>query len=156
MVGDLALLVLAWPLALLGCLFVVTGALGLVRMPDLYTRLHASSLTDTGGTLLIGLALLLHATFAYGSALVAIKIVLVLAFTLYTAPTASHALAKTALLSGHVPVGAPGEPDLLDSPEAARRIARSRPDRDGENPPGQAADGAVAAGAAPDPAGRGT
>ena len=154
--GELLLAALAWPLALLGSLFVVSGALGLVRLPDLYTRLHAASLTDTGGTILIVLAMLLHASLAYQSPMVAIKLVLILAFTLYTAPTASHALAKTALLSGHVPVGAPGEPDLLDSPEAARRIARSRPDRDGENPPGQAADGAVAAGAAPDPAGRGT
>lgn len=126
--GDLVLLVLAWPLALVGCVFIVTGAVGLLRMPDLYTRLHASSLTDTGGTILIVLALLVVAIVEYaGSPLVAIKLVLVLAFTLYTAPTASHALAKTALLSGLVPAGRDGNP-LLDSPEEAKRIARSRPE----------------------------
>ena len=125
--GELLLGVLAWPLALVGSALVVVGALGMVRLPDLYTRLHASSLTDTGGTILLVAAMLLHAVFVYQSPLVALKLLLVLAFTLYTAPTASHALAKTALLSGHVPVAADGTP-LLDSPEAARRIARSRPD----------------------------
>ena len=123
--GEALLAVLSWPLAAVGCLFVVTGAIGLVRLPDLYTRLHAASLTDTGGTILIVAAMLLHATFAYASPMVAIKLLFILAFTLYTAPTASHALAKTALLAGRVPVGADGAP-LLDSPEAARRIARSR------------------------------
>ena len=123
--GEIVLAALSWPLATVGCLFVVTGAIGLVRFPDFYTRLHASSLTDTGGTILIIAAMLLHAVFEYGSAMVSIKLLLVLAFTLYTAPTASHALAKTALLAGRVPIDADGAP-LLDSPEAARRIARSR------------------------------
>ena len=51
--GDFLVGLVAWPLAALGCLFVVSGAIGLVRLPDLYTRLHAASVTDTGGTLLI-------------------------------------------------------------------------------------------------------
>ena len=151
--SDLALLVLAWPLALVGCLFVVTGAIGLVRMPDLYTRLHASSLTDTGGTILIVASLLVHAVVEYaGSPLVAIKLVLVLVFTLYTAPTASHALAKTALLSGLVPAGRDREP-LLDSPAAARRIARSRPEPDDgvDDPPERDRDGAGDDGRGGDP-----
>lgn len=128
--GDLLLGLAAWPLALAGCLFVVTGAIGLVRLPDLYTRLHAASLTDTGGTILIVGALLLHAVFDEASAMVAIKLVLILVFTLYTAPTASHALAKTALLSGLVPLGADRRP-LLASSDEARRLARSRRDPDG-------------------------
>lgn len=124
---DWVVALLAWPLALAGSFFVVVGAIGLVRMPDLYTRLHASSLTDTGGTILLIAAMLVHSILVYASPMITIKLLLVLAFTLYTAPTASHALAKTALLSGLVPVGRGGEP-LLDSPEAAKRIARSRPD----------------------------
>jgi len=123
--GDFLVGLVAWPLAALGCLFVVSGAIGLVRLPDLYTRLHAASVTDTGGTLLIAAALLLHAVFTFADPMVAIKLVLIVGFTLFTAPTASHALAKTAMLVGQVPVDADGRP-LLDSPGEASRLARSR------------------------------
>lgn len=114
-----------WPLALIGCVFVVSGAIGLVRMPDLYTRLHTASVTDTGGTLLIVLALLVHAIFTFADPMAAIKLLLIAGFTLFTAPTASHALAKAALLSGCVPVDEGGKP-LVDSAEAASMLARSR------------------------------
>jgi len=122
---DFIVQLISWALMLTGCVFVVSGAIGLVRMPDLYTRLHATSLTDTGGTIFIGLALLVQAVFVFGNSMAAIKVLLVLFFTLFTAPTASHALAKTALLSGHVPVDNDGKP-LLDSAEQATQMARSR------------------------------
>ncbi|NND92296.1 MAG: monovalent cation/H+ antiporter subunit G [Granulosicoccus sp.] len=117
---------ISWILMLIGCVFIVSGAVGLIRMPDLYTRLHAASLTDTGGTIIISLALILQSVFVFGSAMAAIKVMLILFFTLFTAPTASHALAKTALLCGQVPVGTDGKP-ILDSPEEATLLARSRP-----------------------------
>jgi len=94
-------------------------------MPDLYTRLHAASLTDTGGTLLIGAALMLQALFVFDNNMAAIKLSLIMFFTLFTSPTSSHALAKTALLSGQVPVDADGNP-LLESSEKASQLARSR------------------------------
>ncbi len=124
---ELLLGVLAWPLAILGMIFLIAGAVGMTRLPDLYTRLHAASVTDTGGTLVIGLVLLLYAVFVYGSAMVAIKLLLIMGFTLFTAPTASHVLAKAALLSGLVPVDGKGEP-LLESSEQATQLGRSRPD----------------------------
>ncbi len=116
---------LSWLLILTGCVFIISGAIGLVRMPDLYTRLHAASVTDTGGAIFIVLGLLLQALFVFDNPMAAIKVVLVLFFTLFTAPTASHALAKTALLSGQVPTDENGEP-ILDSPETAQKLARSR------------------------------
>ena len=119
----------SWALVLGGCVFIVAGGGGLLRLPDLYARLHAASVTDTGGAIVLTLGLLLQAVFVFGSAMAAIKLVLILFFTLFTAPTASHALAKTALLSGQVPVGADGEP-LLDSSATASRLARSRPEPD--------------------------
>ena len=125
---DWLVWLVSWALVRGGCLFIVAGGIGLVRLPDLYTRLHAASATDTGGAILLSLGLLMQAVFVFGSAMAAIKVVLILFFTLFTAPTASHALAKTALLSGQVPVGADGKP-ILDSPETASRMARSRPDR---------------------------
>lgn len=123
---DWLIWLVSWGLMLIGCVFVISGAVGLIRMPDLYTRLHASSLTDTGGAIMISLALLIQAIFVFGDAMAAVKVTLILFFTLFTSPTASHALAKTALLSGQVPTDADGKP-ILDSPEEATLLARSRP-----------------------------
>lgn len=117
---------ISWILMLIGCVFVVSGAVGLIRMPDLYTRLHAASLTDTGGAIVISLALILQAGFEFDNTMAAIKVMLILFFTLFTAPTASHALAKTALLCGQVPLDVNGKP-ILESPEEATLLARSRP-----------------------------
>ena len=125
---DLLIHLASWALTLVACVFIIAGAVGLVRLPDLYSRLHAASVTDTGGTIFLVAALALQAVFVFGDAMAAIKVVLIMFFTLFTSPTASHALAKTALLSGHVPVDRDGKP-LLDSPEEASRMARSRPDR---------------------------
>lgn len=119
---------LSWLLILTGCVFIITGAVGLIRMPDLYTRLHAASVTDTGGAIFVILGLLLQALFVFENPMAAIKVVLVLFFTLFTAPTASHALAKTALLSGHVPTDENGKP-IVESPEIAQKMARSRLDK---------------------------
>lgn len=124
---DILITLVSWPVALAGIVFMVAGAIGVVRLPDLYTRLHAASVTDTGATLLIGLVLLFHAVFVFGSAMAAIKMVLIVGFTLFTAPTASHVLAKTALLTGLVPLGRDGR-GLLASSEEATQLARSRPD----------------------------
>ncbi len=123
---DLLILLVSWALMIVGCVFVVSGAVALVRMPDLYTRLHGASLTDTGGTLVIGLALIIQALFVFDNSMAAVKMGLILLFTLFTSPTASHALAKTALLCGQVPLDAKGNP-LLDGPEQASLLARSRP-----------------------------
>jgi len=125
---DFLVALLSWILILGGCIFIIAGGIGLNRFPDLYTRLHAASVTDTGGTILLSLGLIIQAIFVFGSAMAAIKVVLILFFTLFTSPTASHALAKTALLSGHVPMDEKGKP-ILESPEAATRLARSRPDK---------------------------
>lgn len=123
---DILVMVVSGILMIIGCVFVISGAVGLVRMPDLYTRLHAASLTDTGGTIVIGLALIIQALFVFDDNMAAIKMGLIVLFTLFTSPTSSHALAKTALLSGHVPMGGDGKA-LLDSAEEATQLARSRP-----------------------------
>jgi len=125
---DWLIWAVSWLLILTGCVFIVSGGIGLIRMPDLYTRLHAASVTDTGGSIFIVLGLLLQAVFVFENPMAAIKVVLVLFFTLFTSPTASHALAKTALLSGHIPTDENGEP-ILDSPEKAQMLARSRPEK---------------------------
>jgi len=123
---DILIHIISSILMLVGIVFVVSGAVALLRMPDLYTRLHGASLTDTGGTLFIGAALILQAVFIFDNNMAAVKLALIMFFTLFTSPTSSHALAKTALLSGHVPVDCDGKP-LLESSEHATKMARSRP-----------------------------
>ncbi|MCB1757325.1 MAG: monovalent cation/H(+) antiporter subunit G [Gammaproteobacteria bacterium] len=87
---------LSWILLTLGGLFVFTGGLGALRMPDLYTRMHAASLTDSMGATLILFGITLQA----GMSLATIKLIAILLFLLLTSPTSSNALASAALLAG--------------------------------------------------------
>lgn len=75
-----------------GCFFVVSGAVGLLRFPDFYSRMHAAGVTDTLATFLIIGGLMLAA----GWGLALFKLGLILLFIFFTSPTASHALAKAA------------------------------------------------------------
>jgi multicomponent Na+:H+ antiporter subunit G len=76
-----------------GGFFGIVGGIGLLRFPDLFSRFHAAGVTDTLGAGLILIGLMLQA----GWSLITIKLVLILAFGLFTSPTATHALAKAAL-----------------------------------------------------------
>jgi len=98
-----ALDILSWILIVLGGFFCVTGAVGLLRFPDFYTRVHAGGITDTLGATLTLTGLLLQAeTFAVAVKLVTIGIVLHV-----TIPTGTHALVKAAHSRG---VRVPSEP----------------------------------------------
>jgi len=90
-------------LIFIGVVFLFGGALGLLRMPDLYTRIHAASLIDTGGMICIILGLLLQNIFFFENIIAGSKLILLLVFIAFTAPTASHAIAKMALMAGLVP-----------------------------------------------------
>ncbi len=87
---------LSWVLLLSGAFFGLTGAFGLFRFPDFFTRVHAASVTDSMACLLIIGGLVLQAGFT----LVAVKLLFILLFLLVTSPTASHALAKAARHGG--------------------------------------------------------
>ena len=76
-----------------GGLLIIVGGVGMLRFPDLYTRMHAASVTDTGGAGLVLFGLMLQG----GLSLVTVKLVLILWFLLFTGPVASHVLAKAAL-----------------------------------------------------------
>ncbi|WP_394132360.1 monovalent cation/H(+) antiporter subunit G [Shewanella maritima] len=80
----------------LGAFFSLTGAVGLFKFPDFFTRVHAASVTDTIATILIFGGLILLTDFD----LVTIKLAFILVFLLLTGPTASHALAKSARHGG--------------------------------------------------------
>jgi multicomponent Na+:H+ antiporter subunit G len=92
--------VLSWVLILSGSVFVVIGGIGLLRLPDFYTRIHAAGITDTLGSWLIVGGLALHEGFTLTTA----KLVMLLFLLLLTSPLASHALAKAAYLRGLDPL----------------------------------------------------
>ncbi len=89
MVWDL----LSWISILGGLFFIVVGSIGVLRFPDVYTRLHAAGMTDTmgAGFLLVGLS------FQEGLTLITVRLLMIWAFLLFTSPIATHALARAAL-----------------------------------------------------------
>lgn len=96
---DLIVDILSWVLLVLGSGFVLIGGIGALRLPNFYARMHAASLTDTMGTILIIAGIMLQA----GWSLATIKLIAILMFMLLTGPTATYALANAALLSGMKP-----------------------------------------------------
>jgi multicomponent Na+:H+ antiporter subunit G len=82
-----------------GGAFVVIGAVGLIRMPDIFTRLQATSVGDTFGAGLMLLGMMVIA----GVSLVTLKLLFLLLFLWFAGPVATHALARAALLAGVKP-----------------------------------------------------
>jgi len=105
-----ALDVLSWVMLLSGAGFVLIGGIGILRLPDLYTRMHAASLTDTLGTLLILGGIVAQA----GLTLASVKLLAIAVFLLLTGPTATYALANAALLAGLLPRDAELPQDLSE------------------------------------------
>lgn len=92
--------VLSWALILLGSFFTIVGTLGLVRMPDVFTRMHAASVTETLGVGFLILGMCLQA----GVGLVTLKLFFLLALFFFTAPVVTHALAQACMHEGIRPV----------------------------------------------------
>jgi multicomponent Na+:H+ antiporter subunit G len=93
---DTAIQAAVWALLLGGVFFAVVGGIGLIRLPDLFSRMHGSGMTDTLGAGMILGGLALHA----GADLVTVKLVAALFFLLVTSPTSTHALSRAALAQG--------------------------------------------------------
>jgi len=91
---------MGWFFIVSGSLFVITGGIGLLRLPDFYSRIHAAGITDTMGAWLILIGLM----FSSGWSLVTAKLVMLLIFLVMTSPLASHALAKAAFMRGLQPM----------------------------------------------------
>jgi multicomponent Na+:H+ antiporter subunit G len=97
---TLILDVASWVLILLGSFFTVVGAFGLLRMPDVFTRMHAASVTETLGVGLLIFGMMLQA----GLSLVTLKLLFLLALFVFTAPVITHALAQACLHEGVEPI----------------------------------------------------
>ena len=84
-----------------GVLALLIGSLGLLRLPDVYCRIHAVGMIDTAGASFIILGMIIHEGFT----LVTVKLVLIGVFMFFTSPIATHAVAQVAYKSEVVPVG---------------------------------------------------
>lgn len=94
--ADLA----SWFCFIIGGSFLLIGALGLVRLPDFWSRLHAAGIMDTMGAEFI----LLGMMFQAGLTQVTVKLVLIGLFLFVTSPTSTHALANAAWIAGLMPL----------------------------------------------------
>lgn len=90
----------SWVSLVGGGFFCVVGAVGMLRMPDFYTRMHAASVIETLGAGLILLGLMFQAGFT----LVAVKLLMVGVLIFFASPTATHALARAAMARGLKPL----------------------------------------------------
>jgi multicomponent Na+:H+ antiporter subunit G len=83
-------------LVIIGSLFALTAAIGLLRLPDLYTRMHAASKAGTLGSCVMLIALAVYAD----DLAVTVRALGGVVFFLLTAPVSAHLLAKAAHVSG--------------------------------------------------------
>ena len=86
-------------LTISGLFFLIVGAVGFVRLPDVFTRSHALGITDTLGVVLVLSALALHQGLTPG----ALKTVLILILLFHLNPVISHTTVRAALRSGVKP-----------------------------------------------------
>ncbi len=96
----LALDVVSWICLLGGGLAALIGGLGMLRLPDVFARMHGAGMIDTLGLGLILLGLMIQAGFT----MITVKLVLVMAFVLVTSPITTHALARACLHGGIRPL----------------------------------------------------
>jgi multicomponent Na+:H+ antiporter subunit G len=121
---EVVLAVLSWVFLLSGSFLAVIGGIGVIRMPDLFTRLHAAGITDTMGAGLILTGLM----FQGGLSLVTLKLLLVLGFLWFSSPVSTYAQARATLASGQEPFWA----EDMDIPETARIPGRAESHASGE------------------------
>ncbi len=92
--------VISWACIIVGAVFAIIGAVGILRLPDVFSRMHGAGIIDTLGAGLILVGLMFQAGFS----LITVKLILIVVFLLFTSPTTTHALARAALNGGVNPL----------------------------------------------------
>ena len=87
--------IFSWIFILLGSLLILIGSIGLIRLPDFWSRLHGASITDTGGVLFLLIGMMIQA----GSIWIFLKLIAIGIFLFISSPTASHAIANAAYVT---------------------------------------------------------
>jgi len=115
---ETALEAISWAFMVSGSFFVIVGAVGTLRFPDFWSRLHAVSITDSAGVILLFAGMCIQAGFT----LITVKLIIIGVFLFITGPTSTHAIANAALVSGLRPKEAKGftgvEPEPLTKQNA--------------------------------------
>ena len=107
-------------MGILGLVFFLGTAVGILRFPDFYTRMHAAGKGDTLSTMLMltGFGLVMMEDFSVSSWLLLLKILGIVLFIFITTPTSSHALMRAAFEDDEMPLG---EKDLKKIRNCARK-----------------------------------
>lgn len=116
---DTVINIASWFFIITGSFFTIIGAVGTVRFPDFWARLHAASISDSAGMILLLVGMMLQA----GPGLIAIKLVIILIFLFITGPTSTHAVANAALVSGLKPRQLPSAKPGTDADPAPETTA---------------------------------
>ncbi len=122
-VGDMigSILILA------GAFFFVVGAIGIYRMPDVFTRMHAAGISDTVGAGLLLVGMMFLSGF---SIFVTVKLAIIFGIIFFTSPIATHALAQATLHEGIKPTGVGRKvlagPGIQEKPETASTPGRTK------------------------------
>lgn len=97
-------------LVVLGILFMLTGSIGILRLPDFYSRTHSVSTSDTIGVIFVITGLVIYEGFTQSS----FKLLLIVLFIALSNPIGSHALARAAFKSGLNPFYSDDKKDTGD------------------------------------------
>ena len=97
----LLIIILSWCLIATGSVMLIIGAIGIIRLPDVFSRMHAAGIIDTLGMGAIMLGLMFQAGFTIAT----VKLGLIVIFIMLTSPTATHALARASIYGGVTPQG---------------------------------------------------
>ena len=116
---EMILNVLSWGAIIGGGIFCIIGTIGIIRLPDVYCRMHAAGIVDTIG---IGL-ILLGLAFQAGWSLALAKLAMIFIFILYTGPTSCHALCRAAAYGGVLPIHGEKSQDKEASLEEGKEIS---------------------------------
>jgi multicomponent Na+:H+ antiporter subunit G len=106
--------ILSWILIITGGAFTIIGAVGQLRFPNFWARMHAASVSDSAGVILLIAGMCLQSGFT----LVTFKLVIIGVFLFATGATATHATASAALVSGLKPPRLRKAPESDETPDA--------------------------------------
>ena len=97
---DVIIDIISWGLLMGGSAFLLIGAIGLLRLPDMFSRMHGAGIIDTLGAVMLFAGMMMQA----GLTLISVKIFLIILFLMFTSPTTTHALARAAMAAGQKPI----------------------------------------------------
>ena len=119
---DTLVLLLSGLSIFIGVVALLIGSIGLIRLPDVFCRIHAVGMIDTAGASFIILGMVIYEGFS----LVTVKLLLIGIFLFFTSPIATHAVAQVAHMKGVEPVGRNLTKRPLAKKSASKRVFKEK------------------------------